>query len=177
MKTPSVKLPIFTSDGQFVARYSEKGLVELDFPKVGTHRRGVRSKILRGDRRTPRRGVPTTIRRWHRATAAALKNVLAGRSPGKFPPLDLSSGTTFQRKVWNALRKIRRGQTKSYGEIARTIGKPKAVRAVGGACGANPIPVLIPCHRVLAANKKLGGFSGGLNRKRELLARESVMFR
>jgi O-6-methylguanine DNA methyltransferase len=103
-----------------------------------------------------------------------LKNVLAGRSPGKFPPLDLSNGTTFQRKVWNTLRKIARGQTKSYGEIARAVGKPKAVRAVGSACGANPIPIFVPCHRVLAANKKLGGFSGGLNWKRELLAREGV---
>jgi O-6-methylguanine DNA methyltransferase len=86
----------------------------------------------------------------------------------------LSNGTTFQRQVWNTLRKIARGRTKSYGEIARAIGKPKAVRAVGGACGANPIPVLVPCHRVVAANKKLGGFSGGLDWKRELLVREGV---
>ncbi|MGA2240743.1 MAG: methylated-DNA--[protein]-cysteine S-methyltransferase [Verrucomicrobiota bacterium] len=160
----SIKLSIATNTGQFVARYSEKGLAELDFPSVGrASPRAVKSI-----------GVPTKVRRWHRATAAALKNVLAGRSPGKFPPLDLSNGTTFQRKVWNALRKIARGQTKSYGEIARAIGRPRAVRAVGGVCGANPIPVLIPCHRVLAANKKLGGFSGGLNRKRDLLAREGV---
>jgi len=83
-------------------------------------------------------------------------------------------GTVFQKKVWNALRKISPGKTKSYGEIAQAIGKPKAVRAVGGACGANPIPVLVPCHRVLAANHKLGGFSGGLDWKRKLLAREDV---
>jgi O-6-methylguanine DNA methyltransferase len=88
----------------------------------------------------------------------------------------LSNGTTFRRNVWNTLRKIACGQTKSYGEIARAVGKPKAVRAVGGACGANPIPVLIPCHRVVAANKKLGGFSGGLNWKRDLLAREGIQF-
>jgi O-6-methylguanine DNA methyltransferase len=163
MKAPSVKLPIRTSNGQFVARYSEKGLAELDFPSVGrASPRAVKSI-----------GVPTTIRRWHQATAAALKQVLAGRSPKSFPPLDLA-GTKFQKSVWNALRKIPAGKTKSYGEIARAIGKTKAVRAVGGACGANPIPVLIPCHRVVAANKKLGGFSGGLNRKRELLAREGV---
>ena len=67
------------------------------------------------------------------------------------------------------------GKTKSYGEIAQAIGKPKAVRAVGSACGANPIPVLVPCHRVLAANHKLGGFSGGLTRKRSLLAREGIV--
>ena len=165
MKAPSIKLPIFTSDGQFVAHYSEKGLAKLNFPRVGTPRCGVR---------TSQRDVPSKVRRWHRATVAALKQVLAGRSPKKFPPLDLSGGTTFQRQVWNALRKIARGQTKSYGEIARAIGRPRAVRAVGGACGANPIPVLVPCHRVLAANWKLGGFSGGLDWKRKLLTREGV---
>ena len=63
--------------------------------------------------------------------------------------------------------KLGPGKTKSYGEIAEAIGNPKAVRAVGGACGANPIPVLVPCHRVLAANKKIGGFSSGLDRKAE----------
>jgi O-6-methylguanine DNA methyltransferase len=189
MKAQSVKLPIFTSAGQFVAHYSEKGLAELDFPSVGRassfncRGRGNESPISSASSASVRDSsrrllqIPTKIRRWHRATAAALKNILAGRSPGKFPPLDLSNGTTFQRNVWNTLRKIARGQTRSYGEIARATGRPKAVRAVGGACGANPIPVLVPCHRVLAANKKLGGFSGGLNWKRELLAREGVMFR
>jgi O-6-methylguanine DNA methyltransferase len=169
MKAPSIKLPIFTSNGQFVASYSEKGLAELDFRANG------RAELPLGQNAQQR--VPAPIRRWHQATVAALKNILAGRSPKKFPPLDLSNGTTFQRKVWTTLRKIAPGRTKSYGEIARAIGRPKAVRAVGGACGANPIPVLVPCHRVLAANKKLGGFSGGLNWKRKLLTREGVMFR
>lgn len=72
------------------------------------------------------------------------------------------------------MKKIKPGNTRSYGEIARSIGKPKAVRAVGGACGANPIPVLIPCHRVLAANRKIGGFSGVLEWKKTLLSREGV---
>jgi O-6-methylguanine DNA methyltransferase len=74
------------------------------------------------------------------------------------------------------MRTIRVGQTLSYGEIARAIGKPKALRAVGGACGANPIPVLVPCHSVLAAKGKIGGFSGGLDWKRTLLEREGVKF-
>jgi O-6-methylguanine DNA methyltransferase len=175
VKTQSAELSISTHDGQFIARYSERGLAGLKFPEVGTHRRGVRSNFLRADRRTPRRGIPTTrIFRWHRTTTTALKSVLAGREPKKFPPLDLSGGTTFQQNVWRALRKISRGKTRSYGEIARQIGKPKAVRAVGGACGANPIPIFAPCHRVLAANKKPGGFSGGLNWKLKLLALEGV---
>ena len=166
MKTRLVELSVSTRAGQFVARYSEKGLAELDFPPVGTPRCGVR---------TSQRDVPTMVRRWHRATEAALKAVLAGRVAKTLPPLDWSGKTEFQKSVWRALRKIRPGQTKSYGEIARAIGRPKAVRAVGGACGANPIPVLVPCHRVLAANRKIGGFSGGLNRKRSLLKREGIL--
>ncbi len=85
------------------------------------------------------------------------------------------TGTAFQKSVWQALQKIALGRTQSYGEIAAAIGRPRAVRAVGGACGANPIPVLVPCHRVLAANRKLGGFSGGLDWKRSLLKREAVI--
>ena len=120
-----------------------------------------------------RNAVPAKVRAWHRATEAALKNILAGREPKKLPPLDLV-GTEFQKNVWNAMRQIPPGKTKSYGEVARAIGRPKAVRAVGGACGANPVPVLIPCHRVLAAQGKIGGFSSGLDWKRRLLAREDV---
>jgi O-6-methylguanine DNA methyltransferase len=185
----SIELSIATNAGQFVARYSGKGLAELDFPSVGRassfhcRRRGNESQISSASSASVRDSsrhllqIPAKVSRWHQATVAVLKNILAGRSPKKFPPLDLSNGTTFRRNVWNTLRKIACGQTKSYGEIARAIGRPKAVRAVGGACGANPIPVLVPCHRVLAANKKLGGFSGGLDWKRKLLTREGVMFR
>ena len=92
------------------------------------------------------------------------------------PPLDWAGKTEFQKSVWRELLKIPAGKTKSYGEIAVAIGKPKAVRAVGSACGANPIPVLVPCHRILAANKKIGEFSGGLEWKRDLLAREGIVF-
>jgi len=111
---------------------------------------------------------------WLCLTERALKQALAGKTPDRLPPLDLSSGTEFQRSVWNALRKIPSGQTKSYAQVAQSIDRPGAVRAVGQACGANPIPVVIPCHRVLAAGGKLGGFSGGLDWKRKLLSREGV---
>jgi O-6-methylguanine DNA methyltransferase len=157
-------LPISTRDGQFVARYSEKGLAELNFPNA---------KAFVAPKRSEGGPIPTKIRALHRATETALKSILAGRKPKNLPPLDLA-GTEFQKSVWNALRKISIGNTKSYGEIAEAIGKPKAVRAVGGACGANPVPVLVPCHRVLAANKKLGGFSGGLDWKCSLLKREGI---
>lgn len=158
-----VQLAIATSLGPFTAHYSTDGLAGLRFPSA----RKQTSKAWS-------RKASAQIRRWHRTTAAALKHTLGGRPAGALPPLDLSRGTEFQQRVWDAMQKIRVGQTQSYGEIARTIGKPKAVRAVGGACGANPIPVLIPCHRVLAANRRIGGFSSGLDWKRTLLAREGV---
>jgi len=81
-------------------------------------------------------------------------------------------GTDFQRSVWSALRKIPMGTTVSYGQLAVKIGRPAAVRAVGAANGANPIPVIVPCHRVIGADASLTGFGGGLERKRWLLAHE-----
>lgn len=83
-----------------------------------------------------------------------------------------AEGTGFQRSVWKALTKIPFGQTVSYGYIAKAIGMPSAVRAVGAANGANPIPIIVPCHRVIGANGSLTGFGGGLDRKRYLLGLE-----
>ncbi len=83
-------------------------------------------------------------------------------------------GTAFQKKVWSALRQIGVGQTASYAEIAARVGKPRAVRAVARACAANPIAVAIPCHRVVRTGGGLSGYRWGIERKRELLARERV---
>ncbi len=83
-----------------------------------------------------------------------------------------SCGTEFQQRVWAALREIPPGTTVSYGQLATRIGRPAAVRAVGAANGANPIPVVVPCHRVIGADNSLTGFGGGLERKRWLLAHE-----
>jgi AraC family transcriptional regulator of adaptative response/methylated-DNA-[protein]-cysteine methyltransferase len=88
-------------------------------------------------------------------------------------PLDVHA-TAFRRRVWEALRRIPAGQTRSYGEIAVAVGAPGAARAVGTACAENPVPIVVPCHRVVAANGKLGGYSGGLARKRQLLAAEGA---
>ena len=85
-----------------------------------------------------------------------------------------ATGTRFQRQVWESLRAIPYGETRSYGEIAHRIGKPKAVRAVGRANGANPIAVIVPCHRVIGADGTLTGYGGGLDRKAKLLALEGV---
>ena len=86
-------------------------------------------------------------------------------------PLDMQ-GTTFQQSVWAQLRAIPPGETRSYGELAASLGKPKASRAVGGANGANPVAVIVPCHRVVAADGGLGGYAYGTGIKAELLRRE-----
>lgn len=91
-------------------------------------------------------------------------------------PLD-PSGTAFDRRVWGALSAIPWGSHKSYGELASVIGKPGAARAVGGACGRNPIPLIIPCHRVLQSGGLIGGYSGGAGVKERLLAIEGVPFK
>jgi len=85
----------------------------------------------------------------------------------------LPEGTPFQRKVWNALCEIPYGETISYGELARRIGQPSAARAVGLANGSNPLPIVVPCHRVIGADGSLTGFGGGIERKRWLLAHEA----
>ena len=163
-KSELIELPITTRDGEFMAHYSEKGLAGLNFPRAkAASSRAVNAKQI-----------PLKVLQWHRTTTAALKKILAGLEPGELPPLDWNGTTDFQKSVWKAMLKIPLGKTRSYGEIAQAIGNPKAVRAVGGACGANPIPVLVPCHRVLAANNKIGGFSSGLGWKASLLEREGV---
>jgi len=164
MKNISWKSSIKTPVGNFTAFYTENGLAALNFPNG--------EKDSSGPGVTDP-NVSPKIRDWHRMTEAALKTFFAGQEPKKLPPLDIM-GTEFQKSVWRAMLKIPYGKTKSYGEIAQAIGKPKAVRAVGGACGANSIPVLVPCHRVLAANKKIGGFSSGLGWKCKLLELEGI---
>lgn len=84
-------------------------------------------------------------------------------------------GTEFQRKVWAALQEIPFGQTISYSELARRIGSPKAVRAVGRANGANPVSIIVPCHRVIGSDGSLTGYGGGMDRKRELLRLEGIL--
>ena len=86
-----------------------------------------------------------------------------------------TKGTPFQKKVWAALRKIPPGKTKSYAALAKKVGAPSAVRAVGAANGANPIGIVVPCHRVIGTNGKLTGYGGGLHRKQWLLVHEGAI--
>ena len=109
-----------------------------------------------------------------RDAASQLAAYFAGQRRHFDLPLDLR-GTEFQRKVWRALLRIDAGQTSSYGAIAREVGSPRAVRAVGGAVGRNPIAVIVPCHRVLGGDGNLTGYAGGLQRKSALLRLEGVL--
>ena len=141
---------IQTKLGAFRAGYSSRGVTSLDFPGS----RGPRSA-------PPTKKPPSFIRK----LARQLKQYALGKSVRWSVPVDLSSGTSFQQKVWRVLTKIPRGETRSYRWVAQKIGKPKASRAVGAACGANPVPVIVPCHRVVASDGSLGGFGGGLPMK------------
>jgi methylated-DNA-[protein]-cysteine S-methyltransferase len=102
-----------------------------------------------------------------------LKEYWAGRRTRFTLPIDLK-GSPFQRAVWQELQTIPYGTTRSYSEVADAIGRPKAVRAVGTAIGQNPIPIMIPCHRVVGKDGRLAGYRGGLALKRELLRLESA---
>ena len=154
---------IATRHGTFVAQFNHTGRGQLDCP--GNAGRPKAAQLPTG-----------APKRWLAATAAALESLLLGQAPQKLPPMDLSTGTDFQQSVWRQLLQIPLGQTRSYGELAQCLAKPGASRAVGSACGANPIPVIVPCHRVLAAHRRLGGFSGGLGWKQRLLRIEQAEF-
>ncbi len=104
-------------------------------------------------------------------TERQLNDYFSGKRKSFSMKLDFR-GTVFQKKVWAALLTIPFGETRSYGQIARQINKPKAVRAVGAANGKNPISIIAPCHRVIGATGKLTGFAGGLEAKATLLALE-----
>ncbi|MEH2150555.1 bifunctional DNA-binding transcriptional regulator/O6-methylguanine-DNA methyltransferase Ada [Nostoc sp.] len=108
----------------------------------------------------------------HKEWIQAILDLIAGDETHLDLPLDVR-GTAFQKQVWEALQKIPYGETCTYTDIARNIAKPQAVRAVGNACGANPIALIVPCHRVLRSDGSLGGYHWGIERKQKLLTQES----
>ncbi len=124
------------------------------------------------------RGESRPAREWHRSDEPflAVKEQLAAYFAGALTTFDVplkAHGTPFQQRVWAALLTIPYGETVSYAEIARRIGDPKAIRAVGAANGRNPISIIIPCHRVIGASGALTGYGGGIERKRALLMLEA----
>jgi AraC family transcriptional regulator of adaptative response/methylated-DNA-[protein]-cysteine methyltransferase len=150
-----------TSLGQMLLAWTDKGVCRLSFDE--------------GPEALTARFPAATLHAAGEKAANMLAAVVAQvESPatGAAIPLDVR-GTAFQEAVWRALSDIPPGETRSYAQIAASIGKPKAVRAVGSACGANPVAVLIPCHRALRSDGTLGGYAYGLTIKTELLSRES----
>ena len=109
-----------------------------------------------------------------KSAARQLREYFSGQRQQFDLPL-APGGTAFQRQVWTALTRIPYGEVASYGDIARDIGKPSAARAVGAANGRNPLPIIVPCHRIIGSNGKLTGFAGGLQAKRALLTLEGAI--
>ncbi len=162
--------PIGTKDGPFLARFSNDGLVRLQFPPI-TGRIEAVSAADPPEAITQSECWSECWSEWWRLTAEAVRSRLERREEAPLPALDLR-GTPFQQSVWARLLKIPSGQVLTYGDLARDLGCSGAVRAVGGACGANPVPLLVPCHRVIAAQGRWGGFSADPNWKSRLLERE-----
>jgi methylated-DNA-[protein]-cysteine S-methyltransferase len=165
MSGNDLRYTVFNTERGWVAVLgSSRGLVRITLPRPSPEEA---QKLLGDD---AGRAVPS----FHRFTAiiCRLRKYFAG-SAAEFPDsLDLGEATAFQRRVWEAARLIPRGQTRSYAWVARQIGRPGAARAVGQALGRNPLPPIVPCHRVLAGDGGLGGFSGGLELKKYLLSLE-----
>lgn len=110
-------------------------------------------------------GIADALRRYFDGDLAAIADL----------PVRFDRGTAFQQEVWAALRTIPLGETISYAELAEMVGRPTGYRAVGSANGQNPVGIVVPCHRVIASDGTLGGYAGGLERKRWLLAHEGVV--
>jgi AraC family transcriptional regulator of adaptative response/methylated-DNA-[protein]-cysteine methyltransferase len=112
---------------------------------------------------------PKTYQKWVREIVQRTE----GKAPGLELPLDLQA-TAFQRRVWQELQRIPRGRTRTYSQVARSLGQPKAVRAVARACATNPVSIVVPCHRVIREDGELAGYRWGLSRKKQLLTKERV---
>jgi methylated-DNA-[protein]-cysteine S-methyltransferase len=154
MHSCSVSTPV----GRLVLAGDEEGLRGISFPRSTPAFEGATEG--------------QTTEEPFRETIRQLEAYFAGELD-RFDLVLAPVGTPFQQEVWSLLRTIPYGETVSYGEMARRLGRSKASRAVGGANGSNPIPIVIPCHRVVGADGSLTGFGGGLEIKRQLLALEA----
>ncbi len=165
-RKPAVR--VFETDwGPFAIGATAKGAARVILPNPkGEAQRGSLSHRAAHDAPADARGHAALAEREIRA-------YLAGRLRTFTVPLDLADLTAFQRAVLEGQCRVPYGRTGTYGDLAARIGRPKAARAVGGALGRNPVPLLVPCHRTVAAGGGLGGFGGGLALKRRLLALES----
>ncbi len=159
MKTPTYFTEIESPLGNILLTATEAGLSGLYFHD--------------------QRYVPESREGWIRADdkfgeiRLKLRDFFSGASPVLEVPMDVQRGTPFQREVWQALNLIPVGETWTYAQLAKHLGKPLAVRAVGAAVGQNPLSLIVPCHRVVGSSGSLTGYAGGLERKRWLLAHEA----
>ena len=154
--------------GELILTASETALKAVFFP-VRRNRSAPEAGWVEDDARGPAGALLAAVRR-------ELTEYFDGTRTTFDLPLD-GTGSTFERRVWDLLRTIPYGATTSYGALARRLGDPRATRAVGAANGKNPIPIIVPCHRVLGVRGELTGFGGGLDRKRWLLEHEGALLR
>ncbi len=153
--------------GEILATRTEKGLNFIAFPKSRWQRF---LAALRKDKNVDLRRDEKKFS----SVKKALKSYFSGKRVSFRERLDLTGATAFQKRVWQATDKIPAGQTKSYGWLARQVGGKNKARAAGAACGANPVPIILPCHRVIREDGSLGGYGAGLSFKRKLLKIEGV---
>lgn len=153
--------------GKILVASSDKGvcMVSMGESDVGLER-VLHDRFPRESVRKDKAGMEKTV--------SAIQEMIEGRRSPSTIGFDLD-GTDFQKRVWAELLRIPSGQTRSYAEIAESIGHPNAYRAVANACGANPVAIAVPCHRVIASDGQIGGYGGGLARKRKLLENEGVV--
>jgi O-6-methylguanine DNA methyltransferase len=161
--------------GEMLALSSDEGLCALEFTTVNGRARG-QERLTRLDARLARWFPPHRIVDGENETIARTRRWLAAYFEGDAAdtagiPLDMR-GAPFEQRVWRALQTIPPGQTTSYGAIAQTLASPGASRAVGAANGANPVAIIVPCHRVIGASGSLTGYGGGLDRKTWLIDHE-----
>ncbi len=157
--------------GPLFLAFTPRGLASLDFNEGRARFSSTPGSIPSLDLELP----PAQIAAAMNEAILVIANYFSGIPPDfSSVPLDLQ-GTPFQLRVWEKLREIPWGGTISYQELAARVGNPKATQAVGRANGANPIPLIVPCHRVIAADGSLGGYSSGLDRKRWLLQHEGSL--
>ena len=163
MRYTQVETPI----GRLLVAATLRGVVRIDLHG--------REAVFRRDLERRSGAVPVRDDRGLAGVRRALQAYLAGRTTELDFPADLTELPSFHRQVLETLRQVPRGTVVSYGELARRVGKPGAARAVGRAMGTNPLPILYPCHRVVAQDGSLGGFGGGLPMKRALLELEGAL--
>ena len=172
MPSTTLKTPI----GVLRVAANEKGVTAVEFPgrgrsRASRHAAG-RDREENVDPADASAAARAAARRHLAAAVRQLEEYFAGARDGF--DLDLyMTGTDFEARVWKRLSRIPHGETITYAEIAREAGAPGAARAAGAAIGKNPVPIIVPCHRVIGTNGSLTGFGGGLDRKRWLLAHES----